>query len=139
MLPGMPMSLSALARKLFDGPNVAVLATVNADGSPQTSLVWVGRDGDELFISTQDGRLKVRNMRRDPRVSLTVYAASDTDAYVEVRGVAEIAEDEGRAVAVALAEKYEGKGAGEEYLQLPESEVRLAVRIVPTKVVSYGG
>ncbi|MCX5200695.1 PPOX class F420-dependent oxidoreductase [Streptomyces sp. NBC_00237] len=135
----MSISLNTLARKLFDGPNVAVLATVSADGSPQTSPVWVGRDGDELLVSTQDGRLKVRNMRRDPRVSLTVYAASDPGAYVEVRGVAEIAEDEGRALAVALAEKYEGAGAGEEYLRLPETAVRLAVRIVPTRVVGYGG
>ncbi|MFF0740977.1 PPOX class F420-dependent oxidoreductase [Streptomyces sp. NPDC004111] len=134
----MSTSLNATARKLFDGPNVAVLATINADGSPQTSVVWVGRDGDDLLVSTQDGRLKVRNIRRDPRVSLTVYAASDTDTYVEVRGSAAVAEDEGRRLAVELAEKYEGPGAGEEYLRLPAEAVRLTLRITPRKVVGLG-
>ncbi|MFD3511833.1 PPOX class F420-dependent oxidoreductase [Streptomyces sp. NPDC058657] len=128
-------SLSATARKLLDGRSCAVLATLNADGSPQTSVVWVAREGDELLISTQAGRAKEKNMRRDPRVSLCIYDVADSDNYLEVRGRATITEDEGRKVAVALAEKYEGPGAGEEYLNLPAKDVRLTVRITPTRVV----
>ena len=66
-------SRSATRRsRLVDGKNYAVLATVNADGSPQTSVMWVGRDGGDLLFSTVQGRVKHRNMVRDPRVSVTV-------------------------------------------------------------------
>jgi PPOX class probable F420-dependent enzyme len=129
------ISLSAAARQLLDGRHCAVLATLNPDGSPQTSVVWVARDGDDLLISTQAGRRKEKNMRRDPRVSLCIYDAADSDNYLEVRGRATVTEDEGRKVAVALAEKYEGPGGGEEYLQLPVEAVRVTVRITPERVV----
>ena len=68
----MAFTLSAATRALVDGTNYAVLATINADGSPQSSVVWVGRDGDDVLMSTIEGRRKHRNMVRDPRVSLSV-------------------------------------------------------------------
>ena len=68
----MGISLSDATVRLLDGRNYAVLATVNADGSPQTSAMWVGRDGNDLLFSTVQGRVKHRNMLRDPRVSVTV-------------------------------------------------------------------
>ncbi len=126
--------LSDAVRKLLDDPNPAVLATINADGSPQTSVVWVGRDGDDLLISSAAGRRKERNMQRDPRVSLSVYDQADPDQYAEIRGRASVTEDVGRALAVRLAEKYEGPGAGEQFLQLPPQVVRVVVRIVPEHV-----
>ena len=79
-----PLSNATLA--LLDGRNYAVLATVNPDGSPQTSVMWVGRDGEDLLFSTVEGRVKHRNMRRDPRVSVTVIDSSDPENYVELRG-----------------------------------------------------
>ncbi len=126
--------LSDAVRKLLDDPNPAVLATINADGSPQTSVVWVGRDGDDLLISSAAGRRKERNMQRDPRVSLSVYDQADPDQYAEIRGRASVTEDVGRALAVRLAEKYERPGAGEQFLQLPPQVVRVVVRIVPEHV-----
>jgi len=80
---GIPLSEAAL--RLVDGKNYAVLATVNPDGSPQTSVVWVGRDGDDLVFSTVEGRVKHRNMVRDPRVSVTVIDSADPENYVELR------------------------------------------------------
>ena len=118
-------------RRLLDEPIPAVLATINADGSPQTSVVWVLREGDELLISTQAGRRKERNVRRDPRVSLCVYDPADSDQYVEIRGVASVEEDPGRAFAARIAEVYEGPGGGEEYLALPPEVVRVVVRVTP--------
>ncbi|MEU9098380.1 PPOX class F420-dependent oxidoreductase [Streptomyces sp. NPDC048361] len=131
----MTISLNEAARKLLDDVNPAVLATLNPDGSPQTSVVWVGRDGDELLISSAAGRRKVTNMERDARVSLTVYDRADPQRYLEVRGSATVAEDLGRKVAVALAEQYEGPGAGQEYVDLPPEVVRVAVRITPRRLV----
>jgi PPOX class probable F420-dependent enzyme len=130
----MAVSLNAAVRRLLDDPNPAVLATVNADGSPQTSVIWVGREGDELVISSAAGRRKDKNIRRDPRVSLSVYDQQDSEVYAEIRGRATVTEDIGRALAVRLAEEYEGPGAGEEFLSLPAEIVRVVIRIVPEHI-----
>jgi PPOX class probable F420-dependent enzyme len=128
------MVLGDGARKLVDGGNPAVLATVNPDGSPQTSVVWVGRDGNDVVISTQAGRRKDANLRREPRASLLVIAKDNPDEYVEIRGTATVSEDVGRTVAVQLAEACEGEGAGDEYLALPPDVVRTVIRITPTRL-----
>ncbi|MFF9474775.1 PPOX class F420-dependent oxidoreductase [Streptomyces roseolus] len=131
----MTTRLPERVRALLDDVNPAVLATVQPDGSPQTSVVWVGRDGDDLLISSQDGRRKVKNVRADARVSLTVHDRRDPLVYAEIRGTATVAEDEGRELAVALAESYEGEGAGREYRELPPERVRVVIRITPEKVL----
>lgn len=130
----MAVSLNGAVRKIIDGLNPAVLATVNPDGSPQTSVVWVARDGDDLLISTAAGRRKEKNLRRDPRASVCVFDKADPLQYVEVRGLAKITEDPGRQLAVSLAETYEGPGAGEGYLRLPPEVIRVVVRIAPQRV-----
>ncbi len=130
----MPVALNAAVIDILDRPNPAVLGTINPDGSPQTSVVWVGRDGADLLISTADGRRKVRNVSRDPRVSLCVYDQADPEQYVEVRGLAAVTEDAGRQLAVALAEQYEGPGAGQAFLQLPREVVRVVIRITPVRL-----
>jgi PPOX class probable F420-dependent enzyme len=99
--------------------------------------VWVGRDGGDLVISSAQGRRKDRNIRRDPRVSLTVFDRRDPEQYAEVRGRATVTEDVERALAVRLAEEYAGPGAGEEYVQLPPEIVRIVIRIVPEHVAGY--
>ncbi len=131
----MTATLSAAARKIIDAPNPAVLATVNPDGSPQTSVVWVRRDGNDLLVSSAAGRRKDRNLARDPRVSMTVYDQADPLQYVEVRGLASISEDAGLQLAVSLAQEYEGPGAGQEYLELPPEVIRIVIRITPQRIV----
>ncbi|MFE3070123.1 PPOX class F420-dependent oxidoreductase [Streptomyces sp. NPDC059247] len=131
----MNIELNDSVRALLDDVNVAALATVQPDGSPQTSVVWVGRDGDDVLISSTEGLRKVKNIRADARVSLIVHDRRDALVYAEIRGTATVTEDAGRALAVRLAEKYEGEGAGREYLELPPERVRVVVRITPSKVV----
>jgi PPOX class probable F420-dependent enzyme len=130
----MPVSLSAAVRRLLEEPNAAVLATINPDGSPQTSVIWVGLDGDDLVISSAAGRRKDRNIRRDPRVSLSVYDQNDPEQYAEIRGLAAVTGDPGRKLAVRLAEEYEGPGAGQAFLDLPPEVVRVVIRITPQHV-----
>ena len=130
----MAASLNDAVRKLLDEPNYAVLGTINPDGSPQTSLVWMGRDGDDVVISTAARRRKERNIQRDPRVSLSVWDRADPERYVEIRGLAAIHPDPGRELAVELAEKYEGPGAGQQFLDLPAEVVRVTIRIAPQHV-----
>jgi PPOX class probable F420-dependent enzyme len=131
----MSVPLSDSARKLVDEPNLAVLATLNPDGGPQSSVVWVGLDGDDVLISTQAGRRKEKNLRRDPRATLTVIDRHDGERYVEIRGHARVAEDVDRALAVRLGEKYMGPGGGEEYRQLPPEAVRVVIRLTPDRVL----
>jgi PPOX class probable F420-dependent enzyme len=128
------MGLDEVARALVDGTNPAVLATVNPDGCPQTSVVWVGRDGDDVLISTTAGLKKERNLRRDPRASLLVIDQNESERYVEIRGTAKVTEDVDREVAQLLAEKYEGEGAGQEYAGLPPEVIRTVIRITPDQV-----
>src|SRR6516225_7132473 len=120
-----PLSDAALA--LLDGKNYAVLATVNPDGSPQTSVMWVGRDGNDLLFSTVEGRMKHRNMRRDPRVSVTVIDSADQENYVELRGRVSMTPDVGRRFDTELSWKYDGKD--------PEPDRPGAVRVVVRMVV----
>ncbi|MFF9911577.1 PPOX class F420-dependent oxidoreductase [Streptomyces sp. NPDC013457] len=130
----MTITLNSTVRTLLDDPNPAILGTVLPDGSPQNSVVWVARDGDDLLISSQDGRRKVRNIQADPRVSLLVYDVEDPQLYAEIRGTATVTEDVGRAFAVAVEEQYEGPGSGQGYLELPPEVVRVVIRITPVKV-----
>jgi PPOX class probable F420-dependent enzyme len=130
----MGIRLSQSAIRLIDGRNYAVLATVNADGSPQTSVMWIGRDGDDVLFSTVEGRLKHRNMLRDPRVSVTVIESADPENYVELRGRALMTPDIGRAFDIGLSWKYDGKDPGED----KPGAVRVIVRVEVLKAAGYG-
>ena len=129
----MGISLSETARTLIDGKNYAVLATINADGSPQTSVMWVGRDGGDLLFSTVQGRVKHRNMLRDPRVSVTVIDSADPENYVELRGLVSMTPDVGRRVDTQLSWKYDGKDPGED----KPGAVRVVVRMEVLKATGY--
>ena len=110
-----------------------MLATLNADGSPQTSAMWVGHDGNDLLMSTLQGRVKYRNMLRDPRVSVTVHEAADPENYVELRGRAEITPDPGSQMDRQLSWKYDGKDPGPD----PPGAVRVVVRVVVDKATGH--
>ncbi|KPI00498.1 putative enzyme [Actinobacteria bacterium OV450] len=131
----MTIVLNETVRKLLDSPHPAVLSTIDPDGSPQSSVVWVTRDGGDVLVSTEQGRRKERNIARDARVGLTVFDTANPFVYVEIRGTATLTEDAGRAVAVRIAEEYMGPGAGKEYAEGPAENVRVVVRITPTKVL----
>ncbi|TDD12321.1 TIGR03618 family F420-dependent PPOX class oxidoreductase [Nonomuraea deserti] len=70
--------LSPAADRLLEADRCATFVTVNADGSPHVSLMWISRDGDDLVFGVEQHRVKVRNLRRDPRI--TVLVEDDRDA-----------------------------------------------------------
>lgn len=128
------IALSAATRRLLDGRNYAVLATINPDGSPHTSAMWIGRDGDELLFSTLDGRVKHRNMVRDPRVSVTVLESADPENYVELRGrVVSVTPDADRQFDTSLSWKYQGKDPDPDQ----PGAVRVVVRVRVEKAAGY--
>ncbi|HYS40151.1 MAG TPA: PPOX class F420-dependent oxidoreductase [Pseudonocardiaceae bacterium] len=118
-------------RKLIDGRNFAIVATTNADGSPQSSVVWITRDSDDLLFATVRGRRKERNLRRDPRVSVTVLDDANGYDYAEIRGTATLTEQGGRQLINELSHKYQGTDFHDE----PAEVVRVVVRISPSHVV----
>ena len=63
----MSRELPQQAKDLLDAANIVTVATVNPDGSPQSSLLWATYDGDDVLMSTIEGRAKHRNFLRDPR------------------------------------------------------------------------
>jgi PPOX class probable F420-dependent enzyme len=121
-------------RAIVDGNNFATIGTVNADGSPQTSVVWITRDGDDLLMSTIRGRLKERNLSRDPRASVTVFDQENPYSYFEARGPVTMTEEGGDKLINDLAQKY----TGEDYKgDLGTDHVRVVIRLTPTKLTGY--
>ncbi|WP_158882327.1 PPOX class F420-dependent oxidoreductase [Amycolatopsis anabasis] len=129
----MAVSLSEFARSLIDGKNFATLATLNPDGGPQTSVIWVKRDGDDVLFSATERRRKVRNLVRDPRVSLSIFDTANPYAYAEIRGTASVTEDPGKALPKELSHKYVGEDPPFESGEIR----RVIVRVTPEKIVEF--
>jgi len=128
----MTEKLNSVARAVIDGPHVATIATSNVDGRPQSSVIFVKRDGDSVLFSTIKGRLKTRNMTRDPRVSLLVRDTT-TGRYVEIRGTIDITEDPQKSLLYEMYDRYmDGATPPPE----PEAE-RVIVRITPERLYHW--
>jgi PPOX class probable F420-dependent enzyme len=128
-------SLPSPAKAWLDLPVFVSLATINADGSPHSTVHWVARDGDDVLLSTVRGRLAARNVERDPRVSVLLIGPDNPYSYLEVRGTATVTEQGGRELIDDLAEKY--RGVRPYSWDKPEN-VRLLVRVPPEHVVMRG-
>jgi PPOX class probable F420-dependent enzyme len=104
--------LNDAARAVITGGHIAHLATVNADGSPQLSAVWVGLDGDDIVSGHLDDRAKLRNARRDPRVTLSLETGVINDVglaeYLTVIGTARVTEGGAAPLLQRLAHVYLG-------------------------------
>ena len=126
----MAAAFDEATRDLLDGRNFATVATLNPDGGPQTSVVWILREGGTVAFSTTAGRRKARNLARDPRVSVSVFDTGNPYHSVEIRGTAELVEDTGKSLPKALSRKYLGEDPPPE----PGEVIRLIVRVTPDKV-----
>jgi PPOX class probable F420-dependent enzyme len=123
----MPQALSAEIRQLLDRPNFAHLATLMADGSPQSVPVWVGRDGDRILVCTGEGSLKASNTRRDPRVALSIVDFHDPYMEAQLRGrVVERRPDPNLQLMDPVSRKYTGKPFP---FRNPEGRVALVIEV----------
>lgn len=104
------MKIDADLKAMATAKNFAALTTLMPDGQPQTQLMWVHADDEHVLINTEVERQKFRNVERDPRVTVTVFDASNPYRYVEARGqVAEtVRGDEARADIDTLSQKFTG-------------------------------
>jgi len=102
--------LSTEARQLIDRPNFAHLSTLMPDGSPNATPVWVGRQGDRLVICTSENSLKARNVKRDPRIALSIIDFTNPYEEVQIRGrVVECRSDPELKTMDLISHKYIGK------------------------------
>jgi len=100
----------AHVRKFLEKPNVAVLATIGPSGRPQATPVWFLVEDGHVLINTSQGRVKLRNMQTDPRVTLTIVDRDNPYDYVEILGRAATFDREHGARDIdRLSQRYRGK------------------------------
>jgi PPOX class probable F420-dependent enzyme len=121
---------------LKDKPAFANLATLNDDGSPQVTPVWVDFDGTNLIVNTAKGRVKAKNLARSPHVALSIADPQNPYRYLGIQGrVIEMTESGADAHIDKMAKKYMGK---DKYPGRAPGEVRVLVKIAPEKVHTMG-
>ena len=131
----MPQPLPEKSFDLFDRPNYAVVATLLPDGSPQATVVWIERDGDEAVVfNTERGRSKPANLERDSRVAVTVIDMDNPYRYVQVRGRATLIDEGAKAHIDQLSRKY----SGSDYAAHRADRARVIVRIEPDAIDLHG-
>jgi PPOX class probable F420-dependent enzyme len=114
----------------------AQLATVNADGSPQVTPVWVDYDGTHLLVNSARGRVKTKNLERNPRVALAILDPQNPYRYLGIQGrVVEAIEQGADAHIDKMAKKYLNKDS---YPFRQPGEVRVLFKIAPEKVHTNG-
>ncbi len=121
---------------LFEKQAFGNLGTLMKDGSPQVTPVWVDYDGKHVRFNSAKGRVKDKNVRRDPRVSISLQDPANPYRYLEIRGrVVEITEKSADDHINKLSQKYLGKPV---YPYRQPGEVRVTYKIEPQKISSMG-
>ena len=121
---------------LFSKKAFANLATVNPDGTPQVTPVWVDYDGTHVLVNSARGRRKDKNMELNPAVAISIVDPDNPYRYLEVRGrVAEITEDGADEHIDKMAKKYLGQ---DKYPFRQPGEVRVIFKIQPLRTSRMG-
>lgn len=100
--------LTDKVRMLFDGKNFAVLSTLEPDGRPHSTVVWVKRDGDDILFALPKTRRKTANLNRDPRAAVVIFDAARPYESAQVQGTASIEDDPDGVLVDELSHKYTG-------------------------------
>ena len=132
----MPQAIPETYRDLLEKPAFGHLATLNQDGSPQVTPVWLDVEDGMILVNSAKGRKKDRNLRRDPRVALSIIDPANPYRYLEIRGrVVEITEKGADEHINKQARKYLGV---DKYPYRQPGEVRVLYRIQPEHFTSMG-
>jgi PPOX class probable F420-dependent enzyme len=124
----MPKKLSPQEVELLREPQIANVATVMADGTPQVTPVWIDTDGEHVLFNTAKGRVKHRNLVRNPKVAISVVDRNDPYRLVVLRGTVEFVEEGADAHIDKLAKKYLD---ADTYPWRKDSEQRVIVKVTP--------
>jgi PPOX class probable F420-dependent enzyme len=133
------MSIPDSARAVIESGRLAHVVTINRDGSPHVTIVWVGLDGDEIVIGKLMRDQKMANLDRDPRVALSIEAEGDQfgmQNYLVVEGTARVEEGGAPKLLHDLAQRYVGPGT--RFPPMPDPPDGFIIRITPAKVRGMG-
>ena len=131
----MAIALPQSVKKIMQDKAYGHVVTFNADGKPQVTMVWMDADGDEVTFNTAEGRLKPKNLRRDPRVIVTVQDRNDPQSYMVFHGKATVTEAGADAHIDKLAQRFLGV---DKYPFRRPGEKRLVVRVKVDRIGGYG-
>ncbi len=131
----MPVTLPRSVKKLLEDKAYGHVVTFGQDGKPQLTMVWMDVDGDEVLFNTAEGRKKPQNLRRDPRVIVSVQDRNDPQAYAVFHGKARIAEVGADDHIDKLAKRFLN---AEKYPFRQPGEKRLIVRIGVDRIGGFG-
>jgi PPOX class probable F420-dependent enzyme len=132
----MAETIEGRARELLEAPNFCMVGSVRRDGSPAVTPVWVDVQDDQVVLNTAEGRAWPANVRRDPRVNLTVLNMENPYEFVSIRArLAEDAQEGADEHIDAMAMKYLGE---ERYPFRSEGEVRVIFRFDAEDIHHYG-
>ena len=128
------MGLDNKTIQMASGPNYAALTTLFKNGVPQTHVMWVDTDGENILINTEIHRFKYKNILKDPRVTVTIWKYDNPFKFVEVRGevIAEITGQEARDNIDKLSQKY-----WEKPYPIPIQSERIVLVIKSNKEVMF--
>jgi PPOX class probable F420-dependent enzyme len=121
--------------ELFRGRNYGQLVTLNPDGSPQATVLWVDADEDHVLVNTAEGRVKDRNLRRDPRAAVSVVKDGDWYRWLSVTG--RVADRVSGSAAEEHIDGLSRRYDGEPWTIVP-GQVRVLYRIRPDRILRYG-
>ncbi len=130
------MQFTEAQRAFLDQPLSAVVATHRADGAAVQSVVWYVRDGETLWFSTGPESAKVRQLGRDPHLSILVLSA-DGGTYLAIEGTATITVDVDTPARLDLWRRYRGEEAARAIAEHPLPGPNARVRVTPTRVYGY--
>lgn len=132
----MAATLTVGQQALLREAQIANIATVMPDGTPQLTPVWIDTDGTHVIFNTAEGRQKTRNLQRNARVAVSVVDRANPYRWLSVRGrVVEMTHDGADAHIDAMAKKYLNQDA---YPWRNAAEQRVIVKILPERLTGQG-
>ena len=131
----MAIALPQSVKKIMQDKAYGHVITFDAAGKPQVTMVWMDVDGDEVVFNTAEGRLKPKNLRRDPRVIISVQDRNDPQSYMAFHGKATVTEAGADAHIDKLAHRFLGV---DKYPFRRPGEKRLVVRVEVDRIGGYG-
>ena len=131
----MAIALPQSVKKILQDKAYGHVVTFNPEGKPQLTMVWVDGEGDEVLFNTADGRLKPKNLRRDPRVIISVQDHNDPQSYMVFHGRASVTESGADEHIDTLARRFLGV---DKYPFRRPGEKRLLVRVKVDRIGGYG-
>jgi PPOX class probable F420-dependent enzyme len=132
--------LPEAARELLESDALAHVVTIDEDGAPQVTLAWVGIEGDEIVMATMPEQRKLRNLRRDPRIALSVPSKTMNEwgllEYLVVYGTARVTEGGAAEMLQRLAYTYIGPDVV--FPNMPDPPPGFVTRITPERLGGVG-